>query len=86
VSVTLVEEEEKSPMTIDIEIDSHDSAQGHEPVATGNPQQPARVEASHITNEGESERRESDGVRSQTVVGSVKQEEGRVTQLFDRTA
>jgi hypothetical protein len=33
-----------------------DNAKGHEPVATGNPQQLARAETSHIMNGGDNER------------------------------
>jgi hypothetical protein len=37
VSATLVEEEEQSPMMTDMEIDSHDSAQGHKTVTCRKP-------------------------------------------------
>jgi hypothetical protein len=50
VSSTLVEEEEIS----------HDSAQGHAPVTTGNSHKPARDEASHRTNGGESDQTKYD--------------------------
>jgi hypothetical protein len=58
VSTTLVEEEEQSPMMVDMEIDLHDSVQGHKTVDAGNLQQPVRVEVAHRTNGDASEKTE----------------------------
>jgi hypothetical protein len=82
VSAKLVEEEEKSPTTNGMEIDSYDRAQGHEPIATRNPQQPARVEASHRMNGGNNERKQSVGPRPQLVVGSTQQEEVHIEDIM----
>jgi hypothetical protein len=56
VSATLVEEEEKSPMMVDMEIDSHDSEQGLETVDSGNLHQPTRAKVTHRTNGDDNER------------------------------
>jgi hypothetical protein len=81
VTATLVEEEEQAPMMVRMDIDSHDSAQRHKPVTTGNPQQPARAEAAHRTNGGDSEQTESDAVRPQPGEGSMQQEEGQIEDI-----
>jgi hypothetical protein len=49
-SVMPVEEEEQAPKTIEMEIDSHDSAHRHETVDLGSLQKPARAEVAHKTN------------------------------------
>jgi hypothetical protein len=59
---------------VGMDIDLHDSAQGHEPLTTGNPSQPSKVEAVHRMNGGDSERKEFDRPRPQPMVGSMKQE------------
>jgi hypothetical protein len=61
----MVEEEEKSPTMVKMEIDLH------EPIAKGNPQQPARAEAAHRTNGGDNEKTESYAVRPQPGGGFV---------------
>jgi hypothetical protein len=57
VSATLVEEEGHSPTMVGMDINFHNRAQVHDPLATGNPQQPSRAEATHIMNDDESERK-----------------------------
>jgi len=58
-----------------MEIDSHKSARGNDPLEKGNPQKPSKVEAAHKTNGVYTERVESDGPRSQPMVGFAQQEE-----------
>jgi hypothetical protein len=41
VSTTMVEEEEQALTTVEMDIDSHDNVQGHEPSNTVNPPQPS---------------------------------------------
>jgi hypothetical protein len=50
VSATLVKEEQQVPTMVDMDIDSHDSAQGHKTVDADNLQQPARDEIAHRKN------------------------------------
>jgi hypothetical protein len=69
-------------MIVNMDIDSHDSAQDQDPLTIGNSHQIPREEANHKTNGIESERTKSDGPRSQPMVGSVQQEE---VQLKDIT-
>jgi hypothetical protein len=81
VSATLLEKEEKAPMMVRMEIDLHDNAQGHELLATGNPQQPAKVEAAHRMNDGNNKRTDSNGSRPQPMVGSTQQEEVQIEDI-----
>jgi hypothetical protein len=72
VSATLVEEEAQAPMMTDMEVDSHDSAQGHQTSDTGNLQQPARAEVAQRTNGDASEQTEVVAPRPQPEIGSMQ--------------
>jgi hypothetical protein len=65
---------------VGMDIDSHNSARGHDPLATRNPQHPSSVKASNKTNGVDSERTKSGRPRSQPMVGFAYQEE---VQLID---
>jgi hypothetical protein len=69
VSSTLVKEEEKAPTKAMMDINSHDSAHGHEPSTIGNPLQPSKAKEVHRTNGGESDRTKYDRPRPQPMVG-----------------
>jgi hypothetical protein len=71
-------------MMVGLDIDSHDSAWGHDPLATRNPQQPSRAEAAHKTNGVDSERMKSDGPRPQPMVGSAQEEEDDKVKQLDQ--
>jgi hypothetical protein len=68
-------------MLVGMDIDSHDSAQGHELIVIGNSQQPVRAEVAHITNGGDSEWKESVGPGPQLLVGSMQREEVQIEDI-----
>jgi hypothetical protein len=67
-----------------MDIDSHDGAWDHDPLATRNLQQPSRAKASQKTNGVDSERIESDGPSSKPMVGSVQQEEVKLKDIMGK--
>jgi hypothetical protein len=69
-------------MMVGIDIDSQGIAWDHNPLATGNPQQPPKAEVAHKKNGIESERTKYDGSWSQPMVGPTQHEE---VQLEDIT-
>jgi hypothetical protein len=61
VSATMVEEEEKSPVTVRMDIDPQSSAEEQNPYVSETPRKQPRVEVSHQTNGTDSERTKSEG-------------------------
>jgi hypothetical protein len=70
-SPTPVEEEAQAPTMTSMEIDSHDSAQGHQTNDAGNLQQPARAEEAQRTNGEANEHTEVVAPRPQPEAGSA---------------
>jgi hypothetical protein len=84
VNATLVEEEGNALMMVRMDINSHNSARVQDPLATRNPQQPSRVEATHKPKGMDIKRIDSDGTRSQPMVGYKQQEEVELKYIMGK--
>jgi hypothetical protein len=71
-------------MIVEMDIDSHGNAQGHDSLTTGNPQQPSRAEATHRTNGGDNERTKSNEPRPQPMLGSMQHEEVQIENIMGK--
>jgi hypothetical protein len=81
VSPTLVEEESQAPTMVGMEIDLHDSAQGHQTNDTGNIHQYARAKESQSTNGYATKKTEATTPRPKPKTRSVQQQEELVEHI-----